>query len=339
TMLDMNDLFQRMRELAIKADNDTLSENERSFIQKEVEQLTRQVINLGNTTYKGNYIFGGKESKLTPFPVQSSEGNTQEDYDNLEMAYYDASGVPPGTPVQLYDAFDNTPLENIIPGTFDLSAYGTDFVEGEDYEIDYANGTITILPGGSDPAMLSVDTSPGAASAPPLPPGTDPYESGGFSIGFDYIGRSKDIYGDYANHNGEILRQINTESSIPINITKKELTIDPTDGTDMVKSMIQFNENLYKNNRADISNDITNIDKAMQNLLAAESRNGSRVNRFEKTRDRNETQTTEKTRLQSQLEDADFAETAQEFSLAQTVYNAALKSTSNVIQTSLVNFL
>ncbi|MBN1306376.1 MAG: flagellar hook-associated protein FlgL, partial [Chitinispirillaceae bacterium] len=58
----MNTLLQRLRELAIQAASDTMSAAERGFINKEVEQLTRQLVALINTKYKGDYIFNGLQT-------------------------------------------------------------------------------------------------------------------------------------------------------------------------------------------------------------------------------------------------------------------------------------
>jgi flagellin len=43
-------ILQRMRELAVQASNDTLTENDRSEIQNEINQLTSEINRIGNTT-------------------------------------------------------------------------------------------------------------------------------------------------------------------------------------------------------------------------------------------------------------------------------------------------
>ncbi len=340
-MMSMDNLLQRLRELAIQASSDSMSAKERLYIASEVEQLLRQFIALTDTKHKGDYVFAGTQTKIMPFPIDESKASSPIDYQNYDMVYYDASGVPPGTPVQIYEAYDPAqpptqliPVQNIIPGTFNLYASGVQYVEGVDYTIDYAAGTITILPG-PNAASLSVDVLNGTN-----PVTSNPYyDYNEFRITFEYVGTGKDVFGQPVDNNGQILREIESGIVTPINITRDELLFDPATNNNILETIIAFGQSLIQNNQSNIVNAITNIDIGFKTLLAAQAKNGSRINRFETTLDRNAVQTIETTRLHSELEDADLAETATKFSVAETVYNAALSSAAKIIQPSLVNFL
>lgn len=330
SMLSMNDLLQRVRELAVEAAPDTLSGTERGYIASEVEQLIRQIIALANSNYKGDYVFSGTQTKIPPLPMESSVANTPQDYLDRQMAYYDGSGGV-GTAYQLYDPVTGDAIKRIIPGTFELNVGATRYIEGTDFTIDYANGAITPLN-----AALAVDVSEGGLfEAGPL----GRYSSAGFSITFEHVARGRDIYDDPVVFAGDILREIETGITMPINTTVGNMFDDLDTGINLLDTLITFGQDLVQNNRSQMQTAIGNIDIGFRTLLAAQSRNGARVNRFETTRDRNERQNSEATRLLSQLEDADFAETAMNFSLAETTYNAALKSGAHIIQQSLVNFL
>lgn len=325
-MMSMDTLLQRLRELSVQASSDTMSAKERLFIATEVEQLARQYIALTNTKYKGDFVFAGTETRIMPFPLEVSKAATPQDYANFDMAYYDASTSAPNTPVQIRDAFTNDPITNIMPGTFKLIVGGTQYIEGTDYTVDYVNGTISIAPGAW--ANLGIDVS----AAPN-------YQVGGVAMTFEYIGRGENIYGEPVNNDGEILREIETGIVTPINITAGELLDDPASGTNILETIIGLGESLLHNDQPNIVNSITNIDLGFKTLLAAQAKNGSRINRFETTMERNESQSIETTRLHSEIEDAELAETATKFSVAETVYNAALQSAAKIIQQSLVNFL
>ena len=78
-MQSMNSIMQRLRELAIQGATDTVSAADRIAILQETDQLFRQLITLTNTDYKGDYIFGGTQSKLTPFPIVSSKAESAAD--------------------------------------------------------------------------------------------------------------------------------------------------------------------------------------------------------------------------------------------------------------------
>jgi flagellar hook-associated protein 3 FlgL len=339
-MLSMNDLMQRLRELAIQGASDSQTITERRYIAREVEQLTRQMIALCNTNYKGDYVFAGTQTKITPFPINTSLARSQTDYNNLSMAYFDASAGT-GVPVQIRNSFDNSAITNVMPGSFKLvsmDSFGQrrEWVEGQDYTLDYVTGEITILATGYDPLALTVDVSEGGLfTAGPM----GYYSPNGFAISFDYVSRGKDIYGDTVESTGEVLREVEQGIVTPINISGDELVRDPATGTNLIETLVRLGEALLYSDTGGITNAIGEIDSSFQTILAAESKNGARINRFDTTLERNDEQYTETTRLQSELEDADFTDTITDFSLAETVYNAALQSAARVIQPSLLDFL
>jgi flagellar hook-associated protein 3 FlgL len=341
-MMSMNDLMQRMRELAVQGASDTLSATERNYIGKEVEQLTRQFLSLLNTTYKGDYVFGGTQTKIPPCPIESSQAGSQENYDQLKMAWFDGTAGT-DTPIQLRSAFDNTAITNIIPGSFKLVSNDSlgnrrEWINGTDYTIDYVNGTISILSTGSDPAALTVDVSAGGAfNAGPTPPGY--YSPNGFAITFDHVTQGKDIFGDTVETAGNIYREVERGTTMAINITGDEIIRDAATGTDLIETLVSLGQSLYNNDRNAIRQSIGAIDNSFQNILSAEARNGSRLNRIETTLSRNDEQVTETTRLQSEIEDAEMTDTITDFSLAETVYNAALKSAAMVLQPSLADYI
>jgi flagellar hook-associated protein 3 len=323
-MEGMNTLLQRSRELALQAASDTMSARERGFINKEIEQLSRQVVALINTQFKGDYIFNGLQTKIPPLMVDSSSAKSAQDYTDLRMAYFNAGGMPVGSTVQLFSGLSGEPVTNILPGTFTLSVAGTTYTENTDFTVDYEAGTITIL----NPA-LAIDVTPGGPQ----------YAIGQTAINFDYFTRGKDIYGQTVSNRGVIEREIESGISMQINIGMDEMTTDPSTGLTLIGTLVRFGQSLVQNDQAGISTAIDEISTVFNAVLGAQSKTGSRVNRLQTTLDRNENQYTEATSLRSDIEDAEMAETTSKFMLTQNVYNAALQSAAKIIQPSLVNFL
>ncbi len=323
-MESMNTLMQRARELAIQGSSDTIGDTERKYLNKESEQLLRQMVSLIDTNYKGEYVFSGNQTKIAPLQLISSQTDTVEDYSNYRMAYFDSSTVAVGSTVQLFNGFDDTPVKNIIPGTFELQIAGTSFVEGVDYEVDYQTGNLTVLS-----ADLLLDVTPG----------TPAYDISQVRLNFDCLAQGKDIYGSPISSWGAIERTIEGSITMQINITADELTNDNNSGNNLIGTMIRFGQNLLRSDHAGIESAIKEIDSVFNTILAAQSKNGARINRFETTMVRNEAQFTETTALQSELVDAEMAGTISKFLLTENVYNAALKASSRLIQPSLVNYL
>jgi flagellar hook-associated protein 3 FlgL len=320
----MDTLMQRIRELAVQGSSDTLNATDRNFINKESSQLFRQLIALTNTQFKGDFIFSGTNTKTSPYQVDKSVSLTAQDYADQKMAYFNAGGMAVGSTVQIFNALDNTPKTNIIPDSFKLSVAGTNYVENTDYTVDYEHGTLTIL----NPA-LAIDVTPG----------TPNYAVGQVALNFDSVSTGKDIYGQTITNWGEISREIEGGVTMPININADEVTNDPNTGYTMIGTMVRFGQNLIQNNQAGIQSSLKEIDAVFSSLLSAQSKNGARVNRFETTLDRNMSQFTSTSDIQSQLADTDMAEAVMKYSVADNVYNAALKTAAKIVQNSLVNFL
>ena len=58
---EMENILQRVRELAVQASNSTLSQNDRDQIQAEVSQLTNEIDNIASTTHFNNIkLLNGK---------------------------------------------------------------------------------------------------------------------------------------------------------------------------------------------------------------------------------------------------------------------------------------
>ncbi|MCC2641805.1 MAG: putative Second flagellar hook-filament junction protein FlgL [Nitrospira sp.] len=66
-------LITRVRELTIQAGSDTTSSQGRETIAKEVRQLQRQLVQLGNTEVTGQAIFGGTKTDVSPFVFTSGD--------------------------------------------------------------------------------------------------------------------------------------------------------------------------------------------------------------------------------------------------------------------------
>jgi len=69
----VQNLITRVRELTIQAGSDTTSAEGRQSIAKEVRQLQRQLVQLGNTEVAGQAIFGGTKTDVQAFTISSGD--------------------------------------------------------------------------------------------------------------------------------------------------------------------------------------------------------------------------------------------------------------------------
>ncbi|RKQ35577.1 flagellar hook-associated protein FlgL [Oceanobacillus halophilus] len=75
--------LQRIRELAIQANNGTYDNNERVSISQEVEQLKEHLIDIANTKVNDKYIFNGTDTKNKL--VDENENISDTPYQSVQM--------------------------------------------------------------------------------------------------------------------------------------------------------------------------------------------------------------------------------------------------------------
>jgi flagellin-like hook-associated protein FlgL len=298
---------------------------------------------------KGEAIyFDGYKSRTTPPPpVPFANPNptnliTDPNYDPTRPVFDPEQKIT----MQLYDAkyedpnlveIPNNPLvQRIIPG----SVSGLTGLQEKshvvppddpsvvaDYEIDYINGTITLL--SEDAKAVFFDNDPTSATFGELKQtGQRP------NMEFEYI------YRNSIDMTGEIYREIDTGITLKINSNRDSLFGKGGENqTDSFKEIISLMQGLWYNDQPQISKSIDSVDVARKRNLAEQAVEGARLNRVALTFDRNEDLTITNTGARSDIEDVDFAEALSQFSLAEAVYNASLFATSKLMQQSLMNFL
>ncbi|OGS35188.1 MAG: flagellar hook-associated protein 3 [Elusimicrobia bacterium RIFOXYB2_FULL_49_7] len=317
-MTDMNTLIQDIRERALQAASDTMTANEREYTAQEIQQLLQQLVSLSNSNYKGNYLFGGTNADK---PVYEYTEDTQCTFapntlnvNTFQSGVWNAMRTYEDNKLYQYKRLD----PNSVHLTYTTTAGGiqTTAVEGVDFEVNYSEGTIRTIAGSAFETALN-----------------DPLDSETVDITFNHYNKTN------RENTGSIYREIEQGVKVRINTSADEVFEDNTSNLDMIGAMTNLLDALYKNSGARVSEAITDIDGVAKVLLAAQSRNGARINRFDLTGDRNGNREVEISRLQSELEDLDFADAIMKFSMSQNVYNASLQAGAKVILPTLGNYI
>lgn len=95
---EFHDAMHRARELVVLGANDTWSEVDREAAAGELEQLIGHLIEVGNTQYKGRYLFAGTQTLTRPFPPRANPTDPVQ-YDGDTGVILRAIG--PGTSIQV----------------------------------------------------------------------------------------------------------------------------------------------------------------------------------------------------------------------------------------------
>jgi len=70
----VGDLITRAKELAVAQSSATASDSTRTIANAELKQLFQQIVDLGNTKFGNDYLFGGDQSATAPFSAIGSAG-------------------------------------------------------------------------------------------------------------------------------------------------------------------------------------------------------------------------------------------------------------------------
>ncbi len=322
TLMGYDDLFQSVRESALQGASDTMLPEDRRYVNNEVNEILLQMVNMANTTYKGDFIFSGTDTNLPPYSVESGSISINDIGNEIPVggALPDPTDTAwvAGAPIQLYDRnrtdststpspYGNPQVKRIIPGSLEI----TGFVEETDYEVDYVNGTITFLNPALDPAITG-----------------NPVD-----IQFDWVRRN-----ELPNANGSISREVEPGVTMQINVTSDKAFGSEIE-MDAFSSIISLMQGLWTSEQAEIEASMTNLDSSFQRVLSQQATVGAWTNRMESTADRNDENIIVATDLQSQIEDLDFAKAISDFTLADAIYQASLQSAASVLNKSLMDFM
>jgi len=215
----VNDVLNRIRELTNEASTDTYTADQRAAAGVEVDQLTQQLVTLGNTQVGGQYIFSGSDS-ANPLLTQASDGTVT--------------------------------INNLAQKNPDFNVAVNDGIQ------------------------MTINVSPDSV------------------------------------FNDQLFKDLN------------QLKTDLTEGT---ATGSQISEYLGK------------LDTHLDEVASAQADLGAKTNRIDMVQNRLADQKTVATKIMSNNEDADYAETIVKLNQQQNVYNASLSVGAKIIQTSLVDFL
>ncbi|WP_028593796.1 flagellar hook-associated protein FlgL [Paenibacillus assamensis] len=72
-------VIQKLAELAVQGSSETVPKDARENIAREVEQLYEHLVSLGNSQFKGKYIFNGQRIDQPPYPADPARENYELD--------------------------------------------------------------------------------------------------------------------------------------------------------------------------------------------------------------------------------------------------------------------
>lgn len=365
--------LNRLRDLAEEAANGVLSNDETLKIKAEVEEIRKEIISLGNTTYAGKYIFSGK--KVTS-PLLNENGEYLVDLSNYKnpkavddrMQY--GIGVNENIEINIlgFQLFEM----GQIPGSdvdttakWETGALTSNLQDGQEGTISFGGVTLTIrrddtgtagpvagsTTANSATIVITNGTSQadfvnyvqqafqGVASVPGSPINGFTFTTSGSPAGLEVTAPAEG-----SNYN-------QFQITLSEGLAKEKaytLTSPGLDANGYVKTgakagliaLIEtFQGYLDTADYSNLSKVIENFDGYLDRATTARSEIGAKVNRLDLVLERIADDNVNFTKLLSEVEDADIAEVYMNFLAQENVYRSSLAIGARVIQPSLLDYL
>ncbi|WP_113672575.1 flagellar hook-associated protein FlgL [Vallitalea guaymasensis] len=352
------EIVKKARDLCVQASNDPLGIGERESIITSLKQLKDQLANEGNVDYAGRHVFTGYKTdqpltfteKVSGKNYKIKEKFNSDDVETIEKIIDDTpnprvisvdrirlgySNIKDGVTVSIPKATGTPP--DFTVNTLDSN--NPNAYEPAKGEVNFLKDTGELIFNSTDKAEIPTDIT--------FEYNKDNFEKNDLNP-VHYFECTDYNNVDYKNQRDNISYQVSYNQSVPINSLGKDLvTVDlMRDLEEMINEVGKVSkdgskyDDLLKDNLGDKFNQlIGKIDKHKNGLLKQEADLGTRINRMDLTINRLEDDKVNFTDLMSQNEDIDVAEVIMKMKSQEMVYNAALMSSTKIIQTTLLDFI
>jgi len=309
-------VLQSARDLAVQANNASLTAAQRQDIATQLQQQLQQLIALGNSTdSNGNYLFGGYATSSPPFSMSGSSVSYAGTQDVSQLQISADQRISAGDAGS--SVFMNIPAGN---GTFTTAAAASNTGSGS---ID--PGSIT------DPAAWVPDTYTISFTSPTQYQVTNSSNavvaSGTYTSGnaIDFNGAQLTVSGVPATGDQFTVAPAGTASAFStlssLIATLSSTTLSPAQVTTQLGGALQ------------------QIDGAIANIDNVQAAVGGRINAISAAQSSAQSQQTNLQSSVSQLSDVDYAAATTRLSTEELALQAAQESYASLAKLSLFNYL
>jgi flagellar hook-associated protein 3 FlgL len=362
----LTSVMQSARQLAIQGSTDNLTDQQRTAIGNQIDQLLQQAIAVGNTSYAGRYIFAGTTKTVNP-PVQQ-QGNPIASVQFLGnqqaqgQLVYNGQEFALSTTFQAafnYQSADGSPdvFQTLV--TLRDTLVNKTAIDQSAAAINQA-GSVVYGPQGvpASPAPTTIGTPNAFAVAPvadstgnysisvhgtvngvqgistiTMPPATAIDDGTATSL----VGRINAVSattGVTASFNAKTQKVVLTGSgSFYVSDTPSPGAANSGNLTKVLNLAPQadFVQN--------VSTQLGDVDHALSSILNARSVVGARIQALGSIQNQLQTAVTDNKKMESAIEDVDVAAAVSKFSQTQTALQAAYSTTTKLESKTLFDYL
>lgn len=348
---NINEILKRAKELTIQAVNETNSINERISIAEEIKELRNQLIQIGNTTYAGSYLFSGFKTDKPLFAADDGSYDIGGGTNRLTLDEVIEVNVGIGDRIgmncvgqRLFGLYlatadlDSMPADSLtqkqsMTGKYlDLAKNSIDATGGKTFTL--TNGTVSepiTITGNFTSLTDLVDYINNQISGTSL----DTHVTAA-AAGNKLVFESDDLLCITTGTAPEdldlhLIGMDNNQTSVS--------RIDSGDKSQIIEVFNRLIDDLNNDDTDEISKALTRIENQSDNVNAIIAEMGVKTNRTELTINRMLDDMVNLKDLLSKNEDADIAEVIMNLKMEEYVYKASLSGGAKIIQPTLVDFI
>lgn len=352
----LSDVMQKARALAVQGASGFVNTTQRQALASQADSLLQQAVSLANTTYSGKYVFAGTAGPTTapvsavgqPISSVTFTGNLSAQSQQLY------NGAKVSTGVSLQQAFNFNSSDG-SPDVFQTLINLRNTLSNPSVTSESAsrvNSVNTAFSAGPVPPAQAINAAGILAKA--LTP--DANGNVNIEISSSQAPAGVTIAIPAASAIPGVLAAINAQTaatgvSATFDYKQQRLVLSSATGafgvTDVASAGAatpgNFTAAFGLQTQADLSSDLSrqlgDVDRTLQNVLTARATLGGNIQTLTTLGSNTDSQVVNDTKVQSNIEDADIAKVASQFSQTQTALQAAYATTTRLESKSLFDYL
>ncbi|SHJ68629.1 flagellar hook-associated protein 3 FlgL [Hathewaya proteolytica DSM 3090] len=359
-------MMQRVNELLVSAGNAGYGSSERRAIKDEINQKISELSQILNTSFDGKYIFSGTSG--TTKPIKTIGGISYNNAASIKFSD-DKDEIAKWKNVKL--SIDN-PLDPTKKIEVDLKALNDkptlDDIAAEinkSISEQYEKDDLRVVTNNKDRKLLFINETgkelnisvTSNAGGGPIPNSVNDIKSITTSVKVDN-GNTEIMYNTEDGQPNKILSEsllveISQGVTIGYNVTATDVLSfrdkngDSKDFRQLLKSITNHLDGKDSNgNEIDekaveklLTEDLSELKSAMENVLRVRAEVGAKQNRMDSAKEKNIEQNFNLTEILSKTEDIDITEKTMEYAVLQSVYLASLQTSAKVLQPTLMDYM
>ncbi len=321
-LVSVENILQRVRELTIQANNDTLSPENRESIAVEIRTRLDELVALANSKdANGDYLFAGFQKASQPFSLNNAVVSYNGDQGQTFLQVGPQVQVPvndSGAEVfQLIDTGNGVFTVTDDPGNTGTGIVGATSGEGVFIEDTYTLTFAQLLPG--DPISYQVT---GVVSGPVAAGTYNP----GDSISFN--GAVLALDGEPADGDSFVIAPAGRQDLFST-LDRLATALELDNGSPLGRAQLH-NE---------VNRQLNNLDQALEKIVSVRARVGARLNNIESQSQLNQGFILQMQQTRSDIEDVDLIEAVSQLNFQAISLQAAQQAYVQVQGLSLFNLL